>query len=301
MANLIHASACRRAATLFALTLVFAAGSLQVALAQTTISEVSASPTSFYADEAESTTLTAVGTPGVANLAMRVTMTDRSTVVRGSIALAESPAGTYTCVWNGKNDSNQVVAPGNYQFRVYNLATSSYIGPWGSVDVVSRRPNFLGASVSPNPYVPNGTAGNPVSIHISATPLDTGEYTWGIYNNWLGWMVYKAAMPTPTSPGEYDVTWDGVAVHSYTGYMGNSYGGYGEDHSYNQSYVVLWAPDGTQLSSPANSYFKVRGVWDLSRDKSEIEPKSGEYATFTAVGYDGLNLEVRITRNTGGA
>jgi len=100
-------------------------------VAQTSISTVSASPSAFYADENQTTTLTAEGTPGVANLVMRVTRADRVTVVRSSIALTETSPGVYTCVWNGRNNSNQLVDTGVYSFRVYNLATSSYIGPWG--------------------------------------------------------------------------------------------------------------------------------------------------------------------------
>ena len=271
------------------------------AVAQTSISTVSASPSAFYADENQTTTLTAEGTPGVANLVMRVTRADRVTVVRSSIALTETSPGVYTCVWNGRNNSNQLVDTGVYSFRVYNLATSSYIGPWGDVEVVSRKPRFISAEVTPSIFVPDGTNANVVQIRIQATPLESGSYRWGIYNNWLGWMVYRENLPSPSSPGVYEVSWNGVSRHSYSGFMGSNYGGYGEDHSYNTSYVVLWAPDGTQLSSPAGAYFKVRGVWALNRSRSEIEPRSGEFATFTAVGYDGLNLLVRITRSSGGA
>lgn len=271
------------------------------ATGQTSITSVSASPSAFYADENQTTTLTAEGTAGVATLAMRVTRSDRTTVVRSSIALTETSPGVYSCVWNGKNDSNQLVETGVYSFRVFNLATSSYIGPWGDVEVISRKPRFISAEITPSPFVPDGTAGNMVQIRIQATPLESGNYKWGIYNNWLGWMVYQENLPAPSSPGVYEVSWNGVSRYNYSGYMGSNYGGYGEDHSYNQSYVVLWEPDGTQLTSPASAYFKVRGVWALSRDKSEIEPRSGEFATFTATGYDGLSLLVRITRSSDGA
>jgi len=274
---------------------------LGTARAQTSITSLTVSPSPFYADEGQTATVTATGTAGVANLAIRVTKSDRSTVVRSSLALTESPSGTYTTTWNGKDDSNNYVRPGTYSLRVYNLATSSYIGDWAGVDVASHKPNFLSCTVSPSDYLPNGTDGNPVLIHVSATPLSSGNYRWGIYNNWLGWMVYNEPMPEPTSPGEYDLSWNGVSRWSWNGYMGNSYYGYGEDHSYTQMRVVVWAPDGTQLESPAGAYFKTRGVWALDRSKYQFEPRSGDFTTFTASGAAGLNLELRVTRNSGGA
>lgn len=278
--------------------LFLAALAVLPALGQTVISDITASPAVFYADEGETTTITVNGSPGVSNLAVRVTLEDRSTVVRSSLALAEGTAGTYTTTWNGRNDSNSVVAPGLYAIRVFNLATSSYIGPWGEVEVATHQPTFSSASVTPSVFYATGQPTNTLQIHINATPLAEGNYTWGVYNNWLGWMVYKEALPEPTAPGEYDLTWDGVARYSYAGYMAANYGGYGDTHSYTKSYLVLWGPDGKQLNSPESAYFSVRGIHDLQREKSAFEPRSGETVTFTAVGYDGFNVYARITRDS---
>jgi len=85
-----------------------------------------------------------------------------------------------------------------------------------------------------------------------------------------------------------------VSRYSYSGRMCNTCGGYGEDHSANRCDVVVWDANGQE--SIVRGYFKVRGVDRLERDKSSFAAVTGN-VTFTARGYSGFNVRIRIYRN----
>ena len=117
--------------------LVFALGVLGAvpAWSQTQVTSITASPDTFNAFTGESTTFTVSATPGVTQLDVHVLTADLSRTIRTGLALVEGAAGSYSVVWNGRTDSNEIAMAGNYAVRVFNRATTTYLGPISSVTV----------------------------------------------------------------------------------------------------------------------------------------------------------------------
>lgn len=108
----------------------------------TEVSVVSTSPDPFNPLIGQITVIDVGATPGVSGLEIRVLSPDSSQVVRSGLILAEVQPGTYSAQWNGKNDQGVLLTAGNYPIRVFNPATSTYLGPSGEVTVEGLHPSI---------------------------------------------------------------------------------------------------------------------------------------------------------------
>src|SRR3972149_5621988 len=88
------------------LFILFFVGVASFAFAQTEVTSVTASPLTFNPDNAEITTIAVEATPGVTGLEVRVLSSDQTTVVRSGLTLTETTTGSYSTVWNGRNNGN---------------------------------------------------------------------------------------------------------------------------------------------------------------------------------------------------
>ncbi|MBI4849851.1 MAG: hypothetical protein HY808_14975, partial [Nitrospirae bacterium] len=136
------------------------------AMAYTEVSSITASPNPFNNINGETTTITVEATSGVTDLEIRALSSDESTVIRSGLNLTEISSGVYTTIWNGRDNNNAIVLAGSYKVRVFNLATTTYIGASSTINVQGLLP------ASPNPFTPTGT--NATTITVQATPGQAG-------------------------------------------------------------------------------------------------------------------------------
>ena len=113
------------------------------AFADTQIASISADPNTINPYTQETTTITILGTPGVTTLAVRVLTSDGGSVVHEGLPLVETDEGVYTVSWDGKISSGALVMAGTYQLRVFNLATTTFMGPSQAITVAGLRSDAL--------------------------------------------------------------------------------------------------------------------------------------------------------------
>ena len=179
------------------------------ALADTQITSLTADPDVVNPYTQETTTITVLATPGVNTLVVRVLTSDGGTVVHEGLPLAETSEGAYTVVWDGKSTSGYMVMAGEYQLRVYNLATTTFMGPSRAITVAG-----LGYD-APTSFVPTGS--NAITFTLQAAPGQTGlklrfyNYYAGGYYGWYGpdGTIYLSLTET-SSPGVYTAEWNAV-------------------------------------------------------------------------------------------
>ena len=255
------------------------------AWSQTQVTSITASPSSFNAFIGESTTFTVAATPGVTQLDVHVLTADLSRTIKTGLALVEGAAGSYSVVWNGRSDSNAIATAGNYAVRVFNRATTTYLGPISSVTV-------QGLAFSPTTITPTGF--NSVDFTVQATPGQTGlrlyMYT-RVGSNTIYWYGPGCTFYTPlteTSPGTYTLQWNAVQA---SGCSGGPY--VMPDGSY--TVVVI---DAANNQSTWDSAVSVQAVSAVTASPSAFNAAGGETTTITATGVAGLNLEGRVYQGT---
>ncbi len=94
------------------------------------VDSVSASPATFYPTTGQTTTVTVIGVSGLP-LELRV-VNSSGTVVR---TLPLVGTGTYTAVWDGKNESASTQPLGNYELRVHRADTGARYTATSSVTI----------------------------------------------------------------------------------------------------------------------------------------------------------------------
>src|SRR3990172_3966699 len=272
------------------LFILFFIGVTSIAFAQTEVTSVTASPQTFNPDNAETTTISVEATPGVTGLEVRVLSSDQTTVVRSGLTLTETTTGSYSTVWNGRNNGNALVPAGAYVLRVFNPPTSTFIGPLGSVTVERTIP-VISVSASPDPFVPTGT--NATTITVQATPGQTGlkarvEHN---YNSSWYWR-YEGDLWIPltetSTPGVYTGTWNAVYKSSATS----------EAYVLGDETYRIAVYDGAGIRSTTTGNVNVSGVLSVSASPNPFTPGGTNLATITAKGGTGLKLEVRIYNST---
>src|SRR5207249_460354 len=77
-----------------------------------------------------------------------------NTLVRTLVNAASRSAGANSETWDGKNDSNTVVADGTYTFKIDASDASANDSPQSGTATLSP-PAALTTSASPNPFSPN--------------------------------------------------------------------------------------------------------------------------------------------------
>ncbi len=256
-------------------------------LATTTIENITASPATFSPSSGEATTITVVTEANVANLQIHVFSSDHSEIIKSTsydpLDLIESTStpGTYTTTWNGKNNSNQIVPNATYAIRVYNGATATYLGPWAEVTVV----NDFSISATPNPFLTAGDPENPLSIRVGATPNKT-NLKYSIYHrDGDSWLLDRSPL-TETAPGVYTATWDGVKTY-YSDTIPRT----------GNCTIYIYDSDGTRSSITES--LRIETIDRINRSVSSFNPSDSETVTFTTNGVSGLNLELRVSNQSG--
>ena len=135
------------------------------AQADTEVTSISVDPGTINPFKNETVTFEVAATPDVSNIEIRILSSDYSTVIRSGLTLTETETGIYTVTWDGTNNSNALVTAGEYAVRVFNIGTTTFIGPWSSITVE-------GLSIEPEHFIPTGT--NAAEIPFEAEPGQEG-------------------------------------------------------------------------------------------------------------------------------
>ncbi|MDD4273818.1 MAG: FlgD immunoglobulin-like domain containing protein [Desulfobacter postgatei] len=149
------------------------------AQADTGVTSISVDPGTINPFKNETVTFEVAATPDVNNIEIRILSSDYSTVIRSGLTLTESEPGIYTVNWDGTNNSNALVTAGQYAVRVFNIGTTTFIGPWNSITVE-------GLSIEPEHFIPTGT--NAAEIKVEAEPGQEGlklHFSGNSYSYWL--------------------------------------------------------------------------------------------------------------------
>ena len=258
------------------------------ALADTQITSLTADPDVVNPYTQETTTITVLATPGVNTLVVRVLTSDGGTVVHEGLPLAETSEGAYTVVWDGKSTSGYMVMAGQYLLRVYNLATTTFMGPSRAITVAG-----LGYD-APNPFVPTGS--NAVTFTMQAAPGQSGlRLQFYIYDQyWRGadGTTYLPLTETST-PGVYTAEWD--AVHYDRQYVDGQYQWLPQYIMRDGNYTI-YVYDSANNRSTTTGTVTLAGVSSVSATPTQFNPSGGELTTLTAKGATGLDLMMRIVQ-----
>jgi len=242
----------------------------------TEVTSISASPDSFNPYEGETTTVTVEATPEVDVLMLRVLASDGSVVHEG-LPLTEIEPGIYTALWNGKNSNNALLTADGYNLRVFNLATTTYIGPLSGVIVQGM------ATPLPDLFIPTGT--NATVITLEGTPGQTGLslrfYRSGYWLDSTG--SYDLPLTETSTPGVYNASWNAV---------------YRDDYIMRDGAYTIYVYDEAGNRSTTTGLVTIAGVASVVCVPDIFPPEGGETTTITATGAAGLNLEVKVTSNT---
>ena len=265
------------------LVIVFAL-STPFAEAATEVTSITAAPSPFNPINKQTTTFTVAATPGVTQLEIRILSSDLTRLIRSGLALTETAAGEYTTTWDGKANDNGIVTADDYAVRVFNNATTTYLGPISSVTV-------KGFSYSPNPFTPTGT--NVVSFTLEANPGQTGLSLDIVgYYSWSQCTGARLPLTETATPGIYRVEW--TAVGKWDGYSCSSTPLIAQNRNY-----TLYVYDSAGNQSAVTGQLTINGVSSVSAAPSQFNPLGGGTTTVTAKGAVGLQLEARVyTGNT---
>jgi len=259
--------------------------------ADTQITSITADPAVVNPYTQEVTTITVLGTPGVTSLVIRVLSSDGATVVHEGLPLVEASEGVYAVSWDGKSSSGSLVMAGEYQLRVYNLATTTFMGPGRAITVMG-----LGLD-APNPFVPTGN--NAVTFTMQAAPGQTGLKLQFRNNNNFYWRgsdgtTYLPLTETSTS-GVYTAEWDAV---NYSWQQVDGQNQYFPDSIIPDGYYFIYVYDSAGNQSTTSGTVTISGVASINAAPTQLNPSGGELTTLTAKGATGLNLKMRIVQGS---
>ncbi|HAR34832.1 MAG TPA: hypothetical protein DCR95_12320, partial [Desulfobacter sp.] len=148
------------------------------AQAETKVTSISVDPGTINPFKNETVTFEVSATPDINNIEIRILSSDYSTVIRSGLTLTETEPGIYTVSWDGTNNSNALVTAGEYAVRVFNIGTTTFIGPWNSIAVE-------GLSIEPEHFIPTGT--NAAEITVEAEPGQEGLKLYFSGNSYSYW------------------------------------------------------------------------------------------------------------------
>ena len=249
-------------------------------------------PSSINSFEGETCTITVAATPGVTDLEIRVLSADESAVVHSGLTLTETGGGIYTTTWNGRDANDAIVIAGDYVLRVFNLATTTYIGFSESFTI--RGIGMILPS-SDAFFAPTGT--NVVSFSLETTPGQTGLnlrfYSISFPGNDY-WRDSSGNSNLPLSetatPGIYTATWDGIYEYAYYG---------GPFIALNGTYTV-YVVDADGNQSTTTGEITIDSVASVSRTPDKFTASDGQTTEITVSAVTGLNLEIKIAQNISG-
>jgi flagellar hook assembly protein FlgD len=261
----------------FAIALLFCIALVSSAWSATEVTSITASPDSFNPYTGETTTVTVEATPEVDVLVLRVLTSDGGVVHEG-LTLTEIEPGIYTVLWDGRNSNNALLTAGNYNLRVFNLATTTHIGPLSGVIVQGM------VTPSPDLFIPTGI--NATVITMEGTPGQTGLslrfYRSGSY--WCDASGSRDLLLAETSThGVYTASWNAV---------------YRDDYILRDGTYTVKFRDALGIVSDTTAQVTISGVASVACVPDIFAPEGGETTTITAAGAAGLNLEVKVTSNT---
>jgi len=234
-------------------------------LAQTTISSIIATPNPLNVDRASQTQIVVIGTPGQTNLSVRIFRDDQVTVVRSGLMLTETAtAGEYNTTWDGRNQSSQLVASGPYKMRVFNLSTTTDIGPYGSINITRMAESIV---QSPDPFTPDGAS--QVTIRVTGEPNATDLEVYFYENGERRFSLIEE----PAGSGVYYTTQTLV-------YNGSTF-------AYNGDRNLYVRTTDRQKYANISGLLRVRTFSYLTRDKDTYFPTKGDIATLSASGAAG--------------
>jgi flagellar hook assembly protein FlgD len=125
-------------------------------------------------------------------------------VVRTLQAVAPREAGTYSSVWDGRDDAGLMVPDGAYNLRAVATTAAGTIDMVRSVAVDTTRPVLTFDALGPDPWSP---AAQPLTFTITVD--SAGSVSAKIYRAGSSTSV-KTFTGSPTGPRSYTFTWDGV-------------------------------------------------------------------------------------------
>ena len=251
------------------------------AFAATEVTSITANPDPFNPYESETTTITVEATPGVDTLELRVLTDDGYDVVRGGLTLTETSPGIYAVTWDGKDSSNALFLAGDYVLRVFNLATTTFIGPYAEITVEGL------AHDAPVPFVPTGT--NAVVFTYMGESGQTGLSLMFLKPHYPGMWWYdssshrKLPLVETSTPGTYTASWNPVyGVDQFIM----------PDDTYN-IYIV----DAAGNRSTTTGQITIQTISSVSASPAQFNPAGGEVSTITANGATGLDLDLKIVQH----
>lgn len=163
------------------------------------ITSVTANPSPFTPTGANSTTITAVGTPGKTGLYAKVTGTN----VEQNLPLAEGPAGTYTATWDGMDHSTEpgrICPSGTYTVKIY----GSDLYPFTKSTTVVLN-SISAVSATPTSFYPSAAQTTLIKVTGSTgLSLETR-----VVNATSGTEVKVLSLVWNSTSSTYNATWDG--------------------------------------------------------------------------------------------
>ncbi|HSW35506.1 MAG TPA: FlgD immunoglobulin-like domain containing protein, partial [Candidatus Limnocylindrales bacterium] len=249
----------------------------------TEVTSIIASPKFFNSLNGEITSITVTATAGVDNLEIRVLSPDGSTLIKNGLALSEISPGQYTIQWDGKDNNGLLVASNTYVLRVYNLATTTYIGAWSNVTVQG----IFFPPIS-RPFTPTGN--NTALITVQAPSGQSGMYVNIVHNNWRGYDWRSRGNPPlylieTTTPGIYTVEWTAIE----RGY-------YYTDHIWPDGTYNIIVYDSVNNQMPTTGQITISGVASVNVAPDRFNAFGGETTAITVSGAADLNLQAKITK-----
>jgi len=256
-------------------------GHIQIAWSQTQVFSINVSPNPFNPVTGNAT-ITVQATPATANLEVHVFDANDS-LVRSELDLTEISSGTYSTLWDGRSNNGRTVLGGQYSFRVFNEATTTYLASQSGIATVDA---VTAVSSSFNPFIPTGD--NFTTITVQATPGQTGLSLQisGPGGTWCFSDFSSCQLPlVETSPGTYTAQWSAV---------GRSCCSFGNP--------INIFRDGTYTVNVFDSVFHllatgsvtVTGVNQVMVAPQPLKPGGGNFTTITVNGAPGLGLDARI-------
>ncbi|MFH1147689.1 MAG: FlgD immunoglobulin-like domain containing protein, partial [Pseudomonadota bacterium] len=192
-----------------------------------------------------------------------------------TLQMSES-SGTYSVVWDGKDNAGNVVSQGSYSVQVWNRDCGKRYIPSASVTVNVP----LTISVSNNPFIPSGCNVNPVVITVTGPPGQSG-LKYSIYDKSSNCLHYRQPLVETTS-GTYTASWDGTGTYSNVGIIC-------PDGAYT---IYIYDANGTQF--PVTGSFSIKGVSSIGLTTPSFSPGSGETLSINAQAGTGLSLDTRV-------
>jgi flagellar hook assembly protein FlgD len=268
------------------------AGNQSTTIGEMTISGVSSvqvSPYQFTPSSGATTTITANGVEGL-NLQAKAVKQDSSTGVWETfrtIPMTGTDA-TYSAVWDGKDDSGNLVPVAAYKIEVWHTGSSAPYVQNANVQVATA---ISSVAASQSAFTPTGT--NEATITVEATPGQTGLKISFHSPNWSAmydkdWHWQRPLTETST-PGLYTYSWDGTGYVSY----GNWIYGIVPDGVYQ---ICVYDEAGNQSTTIGE--MTISGVSSVQVSPSQFTPGGNNYTSIVVNGAIGQQFESKIFNST---